>query len=742
MTLALAACDKENGGSTPTPVDDKPSVSVTVPSFSDGLTYSWTKGEEIAVLVGSTIYTMNAVADGNPAIFKGAFPKNTSAFRAFYPKGKLIESTGDTNFTITWPESQKGTKGSVAPGMFPMVYKGTTSITKGFTINPLGGLLKFTLAGSDVEKVVLEAGSTDADYLAADVINVNSSTLNTSTGSAKTIYRTLTMTPLKGRTFESGDYYFSLIGKSAPRSINGYSLTYYKQDGSIVKRDFSNSISISKGSVFVVEGTEQDVTYDESLVSGTVTNAATGDPIKNVLVSDGMQIVKTDAKGKYSFTSDLTVSQTVFVIMPAEYEFTANEWGGWGNFSRLQVNKEKQTIDFKLTPRTDDGSSYRILLLGDPQQMSSRPHSGESWTYVTEGIKKYRTSVSVPLYQVSLGDMVTNEIEVAGMAEAYLAKQKNSDVLTFSTPGNHDHVQSAATYYDSVTEFSRWFGPYNYSFNLGKQHFIFLDSVNWNNGDYTDGINIQGITFLEKDLAYVDVNTPIHIMTHVPMTKTHTGNFPSQTYTTRMIKALAGRHVDFWYGHVHFNSQRQYTQAELNTYANGVKSIGSHIVSRCGGNWGGSSEVCRCGSPRGFIELDIKGTETHWQFHTLDSNYDHTMNTYTPGQFETSLTGYDPTALYCNVYQWDALWGTPEVWVNGEKLKNMTHVIQNTKAEGAYDPLYQHIYPSVKERGVHDDSPSNRDNMHLFKYIPGTEKKVEIRVKDRWGEEHKIETSW
>ncbi len=586
------------------------------------------------------------------------------------------------------------------------------------------------------------------NYLGADILTVNCSTLNTSIKYANEIYHELTMTPYSGSTFVPGDYYFCVVTKSSARAYSTSTMTYTRTDGRQIVRNVKEVLSFTSGSVQVLSGDENTDAPASAAVHGTV-KSTLGTPLSGILVSDGVQIVKTAADGSYSFTTDLSVAQNVFVIMPSEYEFSANEYGGWSNHALLDISSKDQLIDFTLQPRTDSGDKYRILLLGDPQQMSSRAHSGKAWTYVCNAINAYRSSVTGPLYQISMGDMVTNEIEVQGMAEAYLATQKSSGVLTFSIPGNHDHIQKADTYYASVSGFSKWFGPYNYSFNLGKQHFIFLDSVAWDdNGgrSYYEGLNDQAINYLEKDLAYVDVNTVVHIFTHCPLTKKHNGTFPSPKYNhARMLKALAGRTVNMWYGHVHENSNYTYTEAELNSKAAGVKALHSHTVARCGGCWSCSGEIDRDGSPRGFVELDIDGTDVHWQYHSIDPNYDHTMNLHYPGQFAgEDLEKVDDTFLYCNVYLWDSLWTKPEVWVNGSKVGEMTRVVYEN--DSCMEPLYQHFYKIWKAEGLmvdRDEPPTNANCNHLFKYVPESGvKKVEVRVTDRWGDAHSKEFSW
>lgn len=211
-----------------------------------------------------------------------------------------------------------------------------------------------------------------------------------------------------------------------------------------------------------------------------------------------------------------------------------------------------------------------------------------------------------------------------------------------------------------------------------------------------------------------------------------------------MMQALVGRKVEFWYGHIHTNVNYSLTAAEIAKYAPGVLSLGSHIVARCGGTWDCSQEICTDGSPRGWLELDIDGTSSTWNYHSIEADYPSVMKAYAPGQFKgEGLAKYDATALYINIYSWDNSWSQPQVTVGGT-TSDMTKVTQNKDA--AYDPMYQHFYPIWKAEGkmaTRDVTPDDSDNMHLFKYVPASGvKSAEVSVKDKWGKTHTMTVTW
>lgn len=481
-------------------------------------------------------------------------------------------------------------------------------------------------------------------------------------------------------------------------------------------------------------------------IKGTVLDSKTGVGIEGVVVSDGMHCVKSDRKGAFMLKSDPEKVRNVFVVTPAEYEVEMNRHGFFGAYAPVDPSSEIVPLTFRLEKRRTPCDHYLMMYLGDPQLMSSRPHSIESIRYDAEHLKAYAQNVTLPLYQTILGDMVTNEIEVKGRAVDFLTMFSKCSVRTFALPGNHDHVQRAKNYKDSIAPYSRYFGPSNYAVNIGKVHYIFLDNCAWGEakqGRFWRGLNDEAYSFLLEDLKYVDPSTPLMISMHCPMTKSMAGKFYSGDLRyDEMISALKGRNVNFWYGHVHLYANYVYTAEELNSKAPGVKSLESHLVGRCGGAWCCSGEITQDGSPRGGIEVEVDGTEIKWRFRNFDESYPEDFNVYTPGMFPAEVS--DPKALYCNVYLWDNMWPVPEFWSEGKKVGEMERVV--THLDATVDPLYATLYPKWESMGMvgfRKEPPTESQCTHLFRIVPpeGT-RSGEIRLRDRFGRDIKREIKW
>lgn len=477
-------------------------------------------------------------------------------------------------------------------------------------------------------------------------------------------------------------------------------------------------------------------------VKGKVTDSATGRGVAGVVVSDGVQCTFTDRCGKYSLASDPHMVRNVFVEVPSGYDipFRADN-GLFSAYAAVDTTLRRNRIDFSLSPRKDPDAPYTMLLLGDPQVMSSRPHSGVSWEWVTRHLDEYRHGVEGDLYQILLGDMVVNEIEVPGRAEYFINTLADSHIRTLCIPGNHDHVRHVGDHYTAIGKYSEFFGPYNYAVNIGGIHYLFFDYK-----PYDEGIDEEAWQFIKADLALVPEGMPVFLCTHCPLTRTHGGKYPSveAPHYKELIALLEGRDVVFWYGHIHFNSFWAYDDACLAKYAPGVKALSSNVVGRCGGSWACSGEIGRDGSPRGVVELKADGGRASWRYISLDPKYPDDFNLYVPGQFKGEGIA-DDNALYCNVYVWDEKWSLPELWVDGVCAGTFQWCREGGH-DAVPDPMYSHFYPVWKAenvKGFRDEYPRPYDNSHLFKILPPEGVRcAEVRIRDRWGNVLSRKVEW
>jgi len=487
------------------------------------------------------------------------------------------------------------------------------------------------------------------------------------------------------------------------------------------------------------------------VVKGTVTDTE-GKPVVGAVMSDGVHFTKTDKKGHYTLKSYTKVSSCVFVIPSSEYEVPTNKYGKYNGYLSLVPQAEYQQCDFKIYKRRTPCERYSVIFQADPQSMSSRLHSVQSWDWVADKLNKFKSQFIYPVYQVILGDMVTNEMEVSGMADKFLETFKKIGLKTLFVPGNHDHVHDATNFKDATSAYVKYFGPYNYAMNIGGVHYLFLDSCAWGEGgkkSYATDFNDETIAFIKGDLAFVPMDTPIVICTHCPITQSLDGEYPHLKRNIKnydkFIALMKGRKVNMWYGHTHINANNAYTDYELAKYAPGLVSLDSHIVGRVGGAWSCSGEITMDGAPRGVAVMEVNGKDISWRYHSLEEKYPEDFNVYTPGCFLDGGFDYGNT-LFCNVYMWDEKWENPRWYENGELVGEMEKCIESKDA--ANDPLYKYLYAKWDKAGLVDNEvraePSKASYCnHLFKITPSEGvRSGEIRFRDRFGRELYRKVSW
>ena len=216
-----------------------------------------------------------------------------------------------------------------------------------------------------------------------------------------------------------------------------------------------------------------------------------GRGIAGVAVSDGANVVKTDAEGYYSFTSDLSSADFVRISVPSGYE-TARD-GILPTFYAAIDPAEPgtQRFDFDLTAA--DNTRYLLLVMADVHISGRKPgYPNDSGTVVAELDAKQCRERFVPalaahaasapagyrVYGLNLGDMTHSEYWYSKNYSfpQYIEAMKDVDFPVFHAIGNHDYCHKVAD--DTAdAQYKAALGPTYYSFNLGRIHYIVLDDM-------------------------------------------------------------------------------------------------------------------------------------------------------------------------------------------------------------------------------------------------------------------------
>lgn len=209
-----------------------------------------------------------------------------------------------------------------------------------------------------------------------------------------------------------------------------------------------------------------------------------GKIVAGVVVSDGYNVIKTDAKGEYSFETN-PKAKFVFISTPNGYEQS-------GSF--YQKIEEKGKYDFSL--KKGGNKSSRFIHMGDTEASVYK-----DWIDL---LKRY-VSNNKPAFVIFNGDIC---YEKGLKLHARELTSEKLGVRAVFTLGNHDLI--AGAYGEELYE--ELFGPVWYSFNVGGVHFVNIPVLF---GDKVPRYTTDEIyNWMRSDLESIPAGTPVVIMDH------------------------------------------------------------------------------------------------------------------------------------------------------------------------------------------------------------------------------------
>ena len=245
---------------------------------------------------------------------------------------------------------------------------------------------------------------------------------------------------------------------------------------------------------------------DGSNVGGFVTTPD-GKPLEGILVTDGLQYVKTAKDGSYKMTSDLASARFIYLSLPANMSAPLRD--GIPQFSR-RVPRYAQAVraDFILEPH-EVSEDYTVMWIADPQVKPfgfPNDNSMDVWhKSVAPDAESFRASCTGPVYCINLGDLVYNEMWAW---DDYLAGAAKINCPTFNVIGNHDYDQQNLFDTNQGNVFyETYVGPEHYSFDLGDIHYIVLNTILYDrkttNDKYHYGLEDRTLQWVKADLENV-----------------------------------------------------------------------------------------------------------------------------------------------------------------------------------------------------------------------------------------------
>ena len=323
-------------------------------------------------------------------------------------------------------------------------------------------------------------------------------------------------------------------------------------------------------------------------ISGKVVDDK-GANVAGVVVSDGYNVLKTDARGEYNFETN-PKAKFVFISTPNGYEQA-------GNF--YLTLSESKVYDFSL--KRGGSKSNKFIHMADTEA-----NIHKDWV----DLLKQFVSNTKPAFVIFNGDIC---YEKGLRFHARELTSKTLGVRAVYSLGNHDLV--AGAYGEELYE--DLFGPVWYSFNSGGVHFVNIPVLY---GDKVPRYTTDEIfNWMRADLESIPAGTPVVIIDHHLIG--FGDNFVLKT-AKQELNLLAYNLKGYLYGHYHTNLYHK-------TPVGGVATI-----STMSPNKGGIDH-----SPSSFrvVEFNSKGDlKSHLKYSPVK------RHVVANGYWEMFIHGYTP----------------------------------------------------------------------------------------------------
>lgn len=245
-------------------------------------------------------------------------------------------------------------------------------------------------------------------------------------------------------------------------------------------------------------------------------------PVEGVAVSNGEDVVLTDASGTY--TLSMNEVGVVFVIKPSGWTVPVNPVTqvSQGHYIHRPDGSPKlkfggvpptgplpEQINFPLLPQTET-EPLKIVCLGDTQ-----PRNLEEIHYLAQDMVA-ELAGSDAAFGFTLGDLVFNDLNCfEPMAQAI----GMIGIPWHYVPGNHDMDEDAPTWQQAYESYQNLFGPPYYVFNYANTHVFVLNDIRWEPAEhkYHGEFGERQRNFIANYLKHVPKDHFLMFLMHIPV---------------------------------------------------------------------------------------------------------------------------------------------------------------------------------------------------------------------------------
>lgn len=691
---------------------------------------SWTSGDEISVFRTASA-NEKYLFTGNTGDYAGTFTKDggtavSASFEknyAIYPYSSATTCSSEGKFSISYPDVQAYSSPRLVSGLVPMVAVTESIEDNVLKFKNLCGIMKITLQGRGTIKSIILQGNNGEKLAGHATVSIADDGTPSITMTEDALS---SVTVDMGEGIALGDEPESFYIVLPPVTFSqGFTMTVNDVDMRSFTKKASAPLTVARSFVKPMETLKYAPTIDEingtkilegyNLV-GLVSEKGTGKGIAGVPVSDGYRFTVTDENGVYQMSAN-PLCRYVFYSLPAEYNTVLDEDHYPRFFTKGKIDLDLvNRNDFVLERKTVDETNWTLVGLSDPQPDESSDVVRFSTESIPDIVNVLNTAQANGRYNnayaITLGD-ITSSVPALhqGMKNSMANIQLNSGryLPFYQCTGNHDH-NTAPTIYESVNEYIQYFGPTEYSFNIGKAHIVVVDNIlfkNWNpagdNNDYTCGLTDDQYKWLLQDLSCVDNKEDkiIFYVCHAPFMDAPGDRDHVQLYNhyADVLNQLTKFHdAHILSGHSH----RWCNYLHKGYVCQSGRPIYEHNQNSVGGWCWMYGYMCPDGSPQGYCIYDVRGNEVYdWLAKTTHMDADYQMRVYNGNQIFTDANSkqycwYDTMMYprYANadlknsfvVTLWDGddtHWDL-ELYLDGVKYGNLTKVYTTDMCAQSY----------------------------------------------------------
>lgn len=510
-----------------------------------------------------------------------------------------------------------------------------------------------------------------------------------------------------------------------------------------MKNIFAVAAALSLSYSLSAQEFAKGIVFNDINKNGIIDKKEVGLP--NVSVSNGIDVVQTDAKGQYKLP--VNKDNIIFVIKPANYAlpidtnhqpqfYYTHKPEGSPQLTYKGVSptgKLPKEINFGLTSQKES-TDFSAFIFGDPQA-----YDMVEMDYFKRGIIDRIANKDAAVFGISLGDLVGNDLS---LHRAYKSTIALMGLPWFNVIGNHDLNFDTKEDIYSDEAFEASFGPATYSFNYGNAHFLVIDDIIYPNPDtgkgYKGGLRKDQLDFIANDLKYVPKDKLIVLAFHIPLAHDDSSVFRTAD-RDRLFDILSEfPHTLSLSAHTHFQQQNFFGAKE------GWKQAKPHHeynVGTTSGDWysgeldenGIPVSTMRDGTPKGYAILNIKNNEYSFDYKVVGKDANYQIALYGPSVIDQKYAQRYP--VYANFFIGKK--GDQVLYrINEGKWKEMEQV-------GEIDPSFDHAVQQFDLATAYKEGRRPSDgtvSTHLWKFkLPKLKEgnyKVEVKAIDMFNRTH------